>query len=895
MPRKPYLFHSQRLRKYDLIRHICFLFYNPDTFTMKNKLTIYAAIIVALILVGLNFSIWSYINNPLQLKPWTKMTMGLTFDPMRKHDTQTNGSYPSEADIDKDLALLQDKVYAVRTYSLDHGLDKIPELAEKHHLNVALGLWIGPDLENNRQELMRLYKTLAENHKNIVRVLVGNEALLRTDVTEEQLITYLREVRLHTRLPVSTSATWDEWMQHPHLVDEVDYIAVHILPFWNGVSARQAVDTIFGSYHALEKQYPGKPIVITEVGWPSSGQAIKEAFPSRKNQAEFLRNVIRRAEEERISYYIVEAFDQPWKAAYEGAAGAYWGVFDSDRQPKYPLNGRLVTIPGWTYWAVGASLLSALLMAILLITKRSLKLPGVLFFGVIANLAASTIFWSVSMGAERYQTSFSLFFFSLMLLMQILATLVLLVETLEIVEVLWHRKAIRTAQPLEHQQNHTDYPKVSLHLPIHNEPPYMVKQTLEALAKLDYPALEVLVIDNNTKDPAIWQPIQAICEQLGVRFRFFHLDNWPGFKAGAMNYALEQNAQDAEIIAVIDSDYIVSPSWLKDMIPYFSNPKVAFVQSPQDYRDGSDNIFKTCCYWEYAGFFNIGMIQRDLYNAIIQHGTMTLIRKEALLEVGRWAEWCITEDSELGLSLYEAGYESVYLNQSQGKGVMPDTFAAYKGQRFRWVYGAMQIIKKHWRSFLPGRKSSLTAAQRYYFLAGWLPWFSDALALIFAIASVIMTGVLLYDPQHIEMPSTAFLLPTVGIFSFKLVRGLWLYRARVPCSLMQTLGSFLAGLSLTHTVARAVLQGLFTHNKPFLRTPKLEQQSMLVRGLLSIWQELMILTALSISIIAVASVDYFHHLMGHLWMTVLAVQLTPYLATVVMLWISLSKERTQAQ
>jgi cellulose synthase/poly-beta-1,6-N-acetylglucosamine synthase-like glycosyltransferase len=258
-----------------------------------------------------------------------------------------------------------------------------------------------------------------------------------------------------------------------------------------------------------------------------------------------------------------------------------------------------------------------------------------------------------------------------------------------------------------------------------------------------------------------------------------------------------------------------------------------------------------------------------------------------LLQVGRWAEWCITEDSELGLSLYEAGYDSVYVNRSLGQGLMPDTFSAYKGQRFRWVYGAMQIIKKHWRSFLPTQKTSLTAAQRYYFLAGWLPWFSDALALIFTLASLVLTGVLLYDPVHTELPSTAFLLPTVGIFSFKIIRGLWLYRARVPCSILQTLGSFLAGLSLTHTVARGVLQGLFTHNKPFLRTPKNEKRGALLTGAKGVWQELVILVALATSITAIASAEYFANLIGWLWITILTVQMVPYLATLIMLLISI--------
>lgn len=853
---------------------------------MKKKIAILTALMAIVLLVILNFSIWSYVNNPLQLQPWTKTTMGVDFDPMRKNDTQTNGEYPSAADIESDLALLENKVHSVRTYSVSRGLDQVPPLAEKHNLNVALGAWIGEDLEQNRQEMDLLRTTLQNNTKNIVRVLVGNEPLLRKDVSEQQLINYIREVKQYDDRPVSTSETWFEWMSHPELVAEVDYIGVHLTPYWAGVDVDDAVDLVFDQYAQLQKAYPNKPIVVTEVGWPSDGQPFGKAIPSRVNQATFLREMIRRAEKQQINYYILEAFDQPWKISMEGSIGAYWGIFDSDRHAKYPLNGDVLTVPGWQYWAIWASVLSAVMMGIFVFARRSIKLPGLLFLGLVTNLGASTLLWSISVMAHRYQTKLSLIFVGLTLLMQVIAVLILLVESLEIVDVIWYRKTVRLFQPLSPPENFR-YPKVSIHIPIHNEPPDMVRETLEAAARLDYPNFEVLVIDNNTKDPAIWEPVREDCARLGLKFRFFHLDNWPGFKAGAVNYALEQTSTDAEIIAVIDSDYKVSPDWLRSMVPYFDNEKVAFVQSPQDYRDSKENRFKACCYWEYAGFFNIGMVQRNEYNAIIQHGTMTLIRKTALIQMGGWAQWCITEDSELGLSLYEAGYDSVYANKSLGQGLMPDTFSAYRGQRFRWVYGAMQILKKHWRNFLPFRKSPLTAAQRYYFLAGWLPWFSDALALIFTLMSLSLTALLLYDPIHYEVPAGAFLLPTIGIFSFKILRSLWLYRARVPCTVGQTFGAFLAGLSLTHTIARGTLRGLFTNNLPFLRTPKNEKRGALFAGLMSIRQELVILLTLIVAVVAMSFTEHFNNSVGQRWIAILVVQMVPYLATFIVMLISI--------
>jgi exo-beta-1,3-glucanase (GH17 family)/cellulose synthase/poly-beta-1,6-N-acetylglucosamine synthase-like glycosyltransferase len=945
-------------------------------------------------LVAINFSIWSVINNPLQLKPWTSKTMGVTFDPTPNNEDSRDKFFThKEANIDTDLALLENKFHAVRTYSVLKGLNKVPELAAKHDLNVTLGAWIGGDLEQNRQEIETLIQLSNQDNPKIVRLMVGNEVLLRKDatrnelressknlklsslekylnlseeelkriagekdfpvplspawvawqkklenpeVTKELLIDYIREVKKHTWRPVSTSETWDRWLANPDLAKEVDFIGVHILPYWEGISVDEAVDYVFDRYHQMQMAFPEKPIIITEVGWPSDGQANIHATASKANQAKFLREFLNRAAENNLAYYVIEAFDQPWKRTDEGSAGAYWGLFDADRHLKFPMDGDVLTLPSWENWAVGAAIFSILIMGIFLYTRSTMKLPGIIFFGLIANLAASFIFWTVSIGAQQYQTGLTMVFWVLIVLMQILALIILLIETLEIAEVVWHRKTARTFEPLE-PSTEFKYPKVSLHLPIHNEPPMMVRKTLEALAKQEYPNLEVLVMDNNTKDPAIWQPVEEDCKRLGPKFRFFHLENWPGFKAGAINHALEQTAGDAEIIAVIDSDYILQPDWLKRMVPYFDNENVGFVQSPQDYRDLHVSSFKSFCYWEYAGFFNIGMVQRNEYNAIIQHGTMTMIRKSALLEVGKWAEWCICEDSELGLRLYEAGYDSVYCKESFGRGLMPDTMAGYMTQRFRWVYGAMQIIKAHWRSFIPTKKSPLTSAQRYYFVAGWLPWFSDALALLFTISSLALTGLIWYDVKvsplldilienmktmdavsledqasyffnqvitafyrlftgfkiegnrpNIELPITAFLLPTIGLFSFKILRSLWLYQARVPCSIWQSLGASLTGLSLNHTVAKGVIKGMFVPGQPFMRTPKYEKQGLLFTGLITIRQELILLTALGAAIWFMHDAEHFDNLSGKLWITVLAVQSVPYVAAFLTLLISIA-------
>ena len=192
------------------------------------------------------------------------------------------------------------------------------------------------------------------------------------------------------------------------------------------------------------------------------------------------------------------------------------------------------------------------------------------------------------------------------------------------------------------------FPKVSIHVPAYFEPPDMLKQTLDAVSRLDYPNFECVVIINNTPDPEFWQPIQDHCRALGERFKFINAEKVEGFKAGALRIAMERTAVDAEIIGIIDADYVVEPDWLKDLVPVFADPRVGLVQAPQDHRDGDRSLMHYIMNGEYAGFFDIGMVQRNEANAIIVHGTMCLIRRAAMDMAGGWAGDTICEDTDLG-------------------------------------------------------------------------------------------------------------------------------------------------------------------------------------------------------------------------------------------------------
>src|SRR6185312_4224269 len=261
---------------------------------------------------------------------------------------------------------------------------------------------------------------------------------------------------------------------------------------------------------------------------------------------------------------------------------------------------------------------------------------------------------------------------------------------------------------------------------------------------------------------AMWMPVAEHCKMLGDRFKFLNADKLAGFKAGALRLAQAHTAPDAEIIGVIDADYVVQSDWLKDLVPVFADPRVGLIQALQDHRDGARSLMHSAMNGEYAGFFDIGMVQRNEHNAIIVHGTMCLIRRKALEEAGGWSSDTICEDTDLGLSLLELGWQALYTNRRYGHGLLPDSFEAYKKQRHRWAYGGFQILKKHWRRFLPGA-SALTRDQKREFALGWLNWLgAESIGVAVALLNIIWVPVIAF--LDIAVPDRILTAPILVSF-----------------------------------------------------------------------------------------------------------------------------------
>jgi exo-beta-1,3-glucanase (GH17 family)/cellulose synthase/poly-beta-1,6-N-acetylglucosamine synthase-like glycosyltransferase len=837
-------------------------------------------IALALVLVvGGSALFWASRDYTVSAPEWDGQVRGIAYNPSRLF-AENDQKHVSQDHIARDMEQLSHLTSHVRTYTVAGGMDKVPAIARRYGMTVTLGIWIGPDLAKNQKEIDLAIKTVLANRRTVDRVVVGNETQLRGDVSPDRLNDYIQRVRaaLPARIKITTAEPWSTWMLTPEVGKYVDVIFVHLLPYWENADIRGSLKATENFYNHIQDEFPDKPIIVGEAGWPSEGRTRGRAEASVANEAWFVRAFVQFAMEKGWDYYLIEAYDQPWKNRGEGAVGAYWGLFDATGHPKFAFTGLLRTFPEWRGYALVAAVLSLLLGLLILGRMPRVRQTGYLVMGGMVALVSTGLLALIDAAALEYVDPTDIIALVAMSPLVLLACAVILTEGIELAASLWRvdRRVVPMAIP-------EVAPRVSIHVPTYNEPPAMVIETLNALARLDYDNFEVILLDNNTPDPEVWRPVEAHCRALNAvssvpRFRFFHFEQVKGFKGGALNRALALTDPAARYIAVIDSDYQVQPFWLRRVIAYFASPGVALVQGPQDYRDGGESLFKAMAYEEYRGFFHIGMVERNEHNAIIQHGTMTIVSKAALEAVDGWSEWCITEDTELGLKLFESGHEAVYVSQSMGKGLMPDTLEAFMTQRYRWVYGAMQMLKRHARAIFVGG-TKLTWPQRYQFLSGWLPWISDGLGMVVTLMALVWTLLMWTLPSYIDVPMPALSAAAMALFATKCLKTLLLYPPKVKSGLKGALVASVAGLSLTHTVGKAMWTGLMTSGKPFLRTPKCADPASFTQVFRVVWQETALLVLLLAAMVSMAFDRGFQDPAVSLWMVMLGVQALPYAAT----------------
>ena len=776
------------------------------------------AVVAVLVLVtAAHAALWGLLRDKQQAPDFHGILPSVSYAPFEGTAHPDVDNIPTVEKIRDDLKKLSTITRAIRLYSSTGGVELVPPIAAEFGLKVTVGAWIDKNNERNEREIDAAIN-LARHNSNVIGVVVGNETIYRGEQKVDDLIELIKRVKKSVNVPVTTGEIWNIWRDYPQLAYSVDFIAAHVLPYWENFTDKQAVDQAVAMFQLLRDQFPGKRIVIAEFGWPSAGYNLRNAVPGAFAQATVLRNFVNRAEAIGMDYNIVEAIDQPWKF-FEGGVGPYWGILNASREPKFSWTGPIVNPDYWKLATI--ALLVGILMSLPILRLAQPTVMQSMLLSAAANGVgawAATVF---AYWAGHYFVFGSAFALTLGLILLVPLVLIAMARIEEIAAIAFGRKPRRllvkgaTVLPATEA---ADFPKVSIHVPAYFEPPDMLKQTLDAVSRLDYPNFECVVIINNTPDPAFWQPIQDHCRALGERFKFINAEKVEGFKAGALRIAMERTAADAEIIGVIDADYVVEPDWLRDLVPAFADPRVGLVQAPQDHRDGDRSLMHYLMNGEYAGFFDIGMVQRNEENAIIVHGTMCLMRRAAMDMAGGWAGDTICEDTDLGLAIQEQGWLTHYTNHRYGHGLLPDTYEAFKKQRHRWAYGGFQIVKKHWRRFLPGA-SRLTPDQKREFSLGWLNWLgAETLGVLVAILNLIWVPIVAF--ADIAIPDKILTLPIIAGFVVSLLHFLILYRLRVPVKWGQMLGAMVAAMSVQWTVSRAVANGLITERLAFARTSK---------------------------------------------------------------------------
>ena len=331
-----------------------------------QPLTFFAVTALAIVVA------WWWLGRPVVLPPSplaaSEKLYCVSYAPFRDgQDPLIETTQIPPQQIDEDLKFLARYTDCIRTYSVENGLDKVPEIAQRYGLKVLQGLWLSNKALRNRAQ-MATTVALAKKYPDVIRaVIVGNEVLLRGEMSAPDLGAIIREVKAQITQPVTYADVWEFWLRYADLQNAVDFVTIHILPYWEDfpLPASLAAAHVDNIRKKVAAAIPNKEIVIGEFGWPSHGRMREGALPSPSNQARAIEETLTLGKRENFRVNIIEAFDQPWKRALEGSTGRYWGIFDRSTQgPKFNLGGAVSNHPHWLLGALFGILLAALTFGI---------------------------------------------------------------------------------------------------------------------------------------------------------------------------------------------------------------------------------------------------------------------------------------------------------------------------------------------------------------------------------------------------------------------------------------------------------------------------------------------------------------------------------------------------
>ena len=364
--------------------------------------------------IGLIVAAWWWLAAPVTLlrapiEPEAKLEC-VSYAPFRGEQTPHNPSLiVSPEQIAEDLGELAKVTKCIRTYSIDNGLDKVPELASRVGLKVLLGVWIGRDRAKNVLLINHTVALANDNPGVVTSVIVGSEVLLRGEMTVSDLREFIRSAKARVHVPVTYADVWEFWLRYREMAPDVDFVTVHMLPYWEDVPPRaeEAAAHVDNIRMQVAAAFPGKEILIGEAGWPSQGRMRDGSLASRINQARFISELLERARTEKFRVNLFEAYDEPWKRKWEGTVGGYWGMFNAgDRQLKYPAGVPIGNYPRWKWQMAGGLVLSVLvfLTAALTLRRRPSSPGSMAWIAVAISATTSGVLLGVSIDKLIYES-----------------------------------------------------------------------------------------------------------------------------------------------------------------------------------------------------------------------------------------------------------------------------------------------------------------------------------------------------------------------------------------------------------------------------------------------------------------------------------------------------------
>ena len=353
-------------------------------------------------------AVWTWLGRPEPM-PAAPLKVGdklwcVSYAPFRGSQSPHDAGFQiPAAQIEQDIAQLSKISDCVRVYATDQGIENVVPVAAKYGMKVLQGAWVSNNPVKTQLQVDAAL-SLAERYPQTVQaIVVGNEALLRGDISAQDLAALIRSVKARAKVPVTYADVWEFWLRAPDVAAAVDFVTIHILPYWEDfpIGADQAANHVNDIHKKMAGIFAPKDVIIGEVGWPSQGRMREGALPSPANQARVIQDVLAHAAREKYRVNVIEAFDQPWKRAQEGVVGGHWGLFgDADRAMKFGWGEMVSNHPFWMAQAGGGILYAVLVFAVALWARRHSYLaeaPARLWLAVTANALAGglTIGWTI--------------------------------------------------------------------------------------------------------------------------------------------------------------------------------------------------------------------------------------------------------------------------------------------------------------------------------------------------------------------------------------------------------------------------------------------------------------------------------------------------------------------